>query len=833
MYKNTLQHRLLISTLGLLIAGLSLLGLLLTDNAQKRLRGFQMTQAQFQARTLASGSLDALVSEDYEVLERLVFSALPSRDYAYAGLVRPNGQVLTHTNLGLIASRLDTQTQAVPLSQQVQYQGRPVFEVVEPVLLGSKHLANAHVALFLDTELGLTGEAIQQIVIVLLLGSVVLVVGSVFIARKIVYPIKQLGQQITKIEPGLCLEISRQIRTRPDEIGDLARSFQELSSRLSRAYSELELRGEELETKVSERTQELQNSNEELELSRSRVLAIMDNIADAIVTITEQGLIESFNHAAERLYGYQAQEVLGKNVSLLMMEQDARNHDGYLQRYRESGRPGLIGAGSREVLAKRKNGSSVPVELTIGEIAFQDKKLFVGAMRDISGRKVLIDNLQYLAEHDNLTGLWNRRYIGKEIDKSINRARRGSRADCALLYIDLDDFKPVNDQFGHEAGDMVLVDVANIIKSRLRNTDCAARIGGDEFLILLVDVSAQQAFEIAHDYRAKVAAYRFQRQGKTVSIGCSIGVAAINAQSESLKTTLAQADHACYAAKHKGKNEVVLFHDSGRHELRPGFHQLTGALTTAVDNGKLEYQYIPLLHGSSDKCHVFRQKPLYFCDEQLCEVATDLKNVELNPELCSSVDLLSLQQAVKQLNRLGRKGGCFSLIVPLMSFSFDTPEILHALQQVSASFGAAGSVVVEVSESVLLADISKSSRYLQLLKSFGIKTMVVDFAMKLNTFVYFQETPFDFVQLDEFVVQAAIDSKLYQAMVKTVLDQKEHFNVEVVASGVNSEDIKRWLTETGVDYLMGEAIAAPLNEDQLVDEVLGNNNSAKLYLVKP
>ena len=558
MEKLGLQTQLQLGLSALFLTALLLLGWVLVDEAQESQVRFRFEQAHYQAQTLAAASTDALIAEDYELLERWVKAALPSSDYAYAALVRPNGQILTHTNLSSIGHRTETPSQPAigHNHEQIFYRNRPVMEVRHPVVVGGKHLANAHVAYYLDASTAISLQARYKIALIMLLGLGLLAAGAILLSRKIIQPVRTLTMAVANISLEKQITLSDELVARDDEVGELAKAFRLMSRRLAQSYAELRDHSRLLEQRVDERTRELLDANRDLEANRARLAGIMDHVADGVITIDEQGRIESFNRAAEKLFGYEAREVVGGPVSVLMPEQHGREHQQYVQRYLDTGEARVIGKDPRELTARRKDGTLFPIDLAVSVAQLIHRKLFIGIMRDITERKAMVDGLRHVAAHDALTGLANRRYFRDELERAIERQRRGQAQPGAVLFIDLDNFKQVNDRYGHAAGDRVLVEVTNILKSRTRKSDLLARLGGDEFAVLIHETSRELVTLIAESFRQHIAAYRYRQDGADVEVGGSIGAAMIDAQAGSVDEVMARADAACYEAKRAGRNRV-------------------------------------------------------------------------------------------------------------------------------------------------------------------------------------------------------------------------------------------------------------------------------------
>lgn len=290
---------------------------------------------------------------------------------------------------------------------------------------------------------------------------------------------------------------------------------------------------------------------------REHVLsAVLENIFDGVMTIDTKGILHSFNKAAENIFGYVASEVIGNNVCMLMPEPYRSAHGGYIQKYLQTGQEKIIGIG-RELVAQHKNGTVFPIDLAISEIDDPDLHHFVGVVRDITEKKESEVRIQHLAYYDALTDLPNRIMFKDRLSRAMLADKCDSNK-IALMFVDLDDFKPVNDSLGHQIGDLLLKGVAHGLLTCIRDSDTAARIGGDEFVILLSRIrNADAAIAIANKLLESLR-QPFELLGHQIHISASIGVALNTAQHCDPECLVHQADDAMYQAKSKGGNNVVL-----------------------------------------------------------------------------------------------------------------------------------------------------------------------------------------------------------------------------------------------------------------------------------
>ncbi|MDO8988927.1 MAG: diguanylate cyclase [Sideroxyarcus sp.] len=298
----------------------------------------------------------------------------------------------------------------------------------------------------------------------------------------------------------------------------------------------------------------------DLEKSQHQLQSIIRNVMDGIITINEAGEIEGFNPAAEEIFGYSQQEALGANLKMLMPEPHQSAHDSYIQRYLQSGQPRILGVRGREVIAVRKNGEQFPMELSASEMMLGGHRYFIGIVRDITERKRAEQKIAHLAHYDYLTDLPNRALLLDVLNHSIALARR-NKHKAAILFLDLDGFKKINDTLGHDAGDLLLKGVSNRLKGTIRDSDTVARVGGDEFILVLDNIeSDENAILVARKIIAALA-QPFDLMGQQSHVGGSIGISMFPDNAADPAQLVKQADAAMYLAKQSGKNTYRFYRD--------------------------------------------------------------------------------------------------------------------------------------------------------------------------------------------------------------------------------------------------------------------------------
>ncbi len=290
----------------------------------------------------------------------------------------------------------------------------------------------------------------------------------------------------------------------------------------------------------------------------------MHNIVDAafngIITINEHGIIESFNPAACKMLGYTVDEAIGRNISMIAAPPHNAHHDNYLRHYIQSSDSHIIGK-SREVMARHKNGTLFPVELFVTARQTGEHWQFIGILHNIRERKAMEARLIVLATTDGLTGIHNRAYFNEKLHKELRRAQRHPDHRLSLLLMDADHFKSVNDQYGHPAGDALLIALARQAQACARETDIVARYGGEEFAIILPDTDGPDAVQLGERLRRKIEHMQIHYESHTIRRTVSIGIACLHERELDNEDKLLQlADQALYRAKEQGRNRVILHH---------------------------------------------------------------------------------------------------------------------------------------------------------------------------------------------------------------------------------------------------------------------------------
>jgi len=280
-----------------------------------------------------------------------------------------------------------------------------------------------------------------------------------------------------------------------------------------------------------------------LRLREQRLEGIINTVADGIITVDDKGIIQTFNPAAESIFGFSKAEVQGKTLRALIpavLADGIGSSNDWVRQLAEA----------KNLMGKKKGGEEFSVELNVREMQHGDSRSFTGIVRDVTAQRAEEQRIFYMAHHDALTGLPNRHLFDDRVEEAYKRCLRHNEK-LALLFVDLDKFKPINDTYGHAAGDLVLRVLAHRLGNTVRATDTVSRVGGDEFMVLLEELeSAAEAEEVAEKIQASLLE-PIGFEGHELRVGASIGVGVYPDNAPSIKALMEFADQAMYQAKHK------------------------------------------------------------------------------------------------------------------------------------------------------------------------------------------------------------------------------------------------------------------------------------------
>ncbi len=549
---------------------------------------------------------------------------------------------------------------------------------------------------------------------------------------------------------------------------------------------------------------------------KERAQVTLQSIGDGVITTDAEGCVDYINPVAQDLTGWDMRGAQGESIETLMTlinEHTRATVDNPVSRCLKEGR--VITLAANSVLIN-KHGNEIPIQDSAAPIRDRLGNIIGAVMvfHDVSKESRLFRKLSYQASHDTLTGLINRQEFENRLVSALDSAHDDPAISHALLYLDLDQFKVVNDTFGHTAGDELLRQIAEVVQANIRATDTVARLGGDEFAILLERCNEKRAMDVAEAIRGAVEEHRFNWQDAYTSARCSIGVVMVSHDSADVASVMSSADVACYSAKDMGRNQVHLYQDSDastRHEEM----KWVSRITSAVEENRLELFYQPIVsigkQGGNRRGHY--ELLLRMRDEKGDLVGPDqfIPAAE-RYNLMSTLDRWVIRQALSQLADRNPEAerAHFTLAINLSGTSLSEDRFLEfVIDELGRQKLPEGAICFEITETAAISNLSRVIHFMQALKKLGCKFSLDDFGSGLSSFTYLKNLPVDYLKIDGQFIRNVAEDAVDESMVKAIKEVGEAMGIETIAERVESKQVIDKLSELGIRYAQGYYIARP------------------------
>jgi len=552
--------------------------------------------------------------------------------------------------------------------------------------------------------------------------------------------------------------------------------------------------------------------------NQPRAMATLDAMGESVITVDAEGRIDYVNAAAEALLGQRRDQVIGKSfpdVASLVDEADRRSLGDPVRLALTSG--GRLSMGRRAVLVPvNAAGAERSVELSVTPL-LSDSKATLGlvlVLHDTSELRGLTRQMTYQASHDALTGLVNRREFERRLQEAMDAAQAGD-ATHALCYLDLDRFKAVNDTCGHTAGDNMLREMASIIKEVVRDSDTVARIGGDEFALLLVGCPLEKARQICDDVVRAVSDYRFVWKDKIFNVGVSIGLVEIGRGGGAIEDLMSSADSACYVAKKQGGVHVHVY--SAREEANArhtGEIHWLQKIQGALRDNKFELYYQPIVHarvgmlrGPGLEVFVRMESENGHAAAPPAEFIRAAERYRLMPH----VDRWVVQTVLSALGRGGlHLAEGRSVAINIAGQTLGDAEFLEFVVECFDHSGAKPEdICFEVTESSVVANLDHARRFIAVLHGMGCEFALDDFGSGLSSFSTLKTLPMDYLKIDGSFIRNLAGDTVNQAMVAAMIELSRSLNFRIVAEQVEDQSSLDLVKRMGIDFVQGFIVGRP------------------------
>jgi diguanylate cyclase (GGDEF)-like protein/PAS domain S-box-containing protein len=431
-------------------------------------------------------------------------------------------------------------------------------------------------------------------------------------------------------------------------------------------------------------------------------------------------------------------------------------------------------------------------------------------MQDISERKKLTRHLEFLVDHDLLTGLFNRRYFEQALAHELERAARYG-APGAVLLIDLDNFKEVNDRLGHTAGDSLLKGIGGLLKHRLRLTDTFARVGGDEFAILLPHVGAEQALVVADEFVKSLGRQTAVLANQSISITASVGVALFNGFGP--KDVLAYADMAMYEAKRAGRNRFVLFQPSQSDEKAPesSCYKEVERIRRAIQEEQFILFWQPIIELGTMKISQYEiLLRIPGCGDREPLLPSSFLYVAERFGLIMAIDSWVVRQAIALIAAHSRAERNLVLHVNLSAKSIWDPKFVEIVEEslVEGKIDPA-CLVLEITETAAIANLERARAFTNRLHNRGCQLALDDFGAGFTSFFYLKNFPFDYLKIDGEFIRGLSANPVDRLVVQAIAGIARGMRKRTIAEFVGDSDTAKLLLESGIDYAQGYHVGPP------------------------
>ena len=582
-----------------------------------------------------------------------------------------------------------------------------------------------------------------------------------------------------------------------------------------------------------------------LALSEERFQGLYDNSPDMYFTVAEDSTVTSVNQFGADYLGYSKESLIGEPFWSLVHAEDL----SFVQEQIGSAFGEQPDESELEFRMIRRDQSVLWIH---ERIRFLPKSLSAPAelrivCRDVTEAHNLSQELSYQASHDSLTGLVNRRELENRLARVLETARTDG-SHHALCYLDLDQFKVINDTCGHVAGDELLRQLSEILRSKVRRRDTLARLGGDEFGVLMEHCVLRQAQRVANTLRKCVEDFRFSWENKTFTIGVSIGLVPVTTDSASVAAALSAADTACYVAKDQGRNRVHVYHPEDLElARRHGEMQWVARINQALEEDRFCLSVQPIRALSDIDAESGLSLP--GCDShgyyELLLRMRDAGGRMVPPgaflpaaerySLSVKLDRWVVEKIFSWLDEHPEQLDRLSLCsINLSGHSIANEEFLQfVISRLDGTNVPAEKLCFEITETAAITNLVSATRFITALKGWGCCFALDDFGSGLSSFAYLKQLDVDYLKIDGVFVKDIVDDPISLAMVKSINDIGQVMGKRTIAEFVENDGILEKLREVGVDYAQGYRIGRPTPLDRLLsrepeDEVLSDSFQSTL-----
>lgn len=767
-----------------------------TEDAEYRL----INKARTITRMLASSLEYGIVSGNREYTQSLLKSFIESREILEVEVYDADNNLLYQSSS--ITNGAQEKKSGIHIKEDISRSIENINDYTDAEsdpekIVGTLHVDISTLALKKEKQNIIT----EGIVITLLLLTITIIVTLVYLKR-ITNPFMKMLKDIDTIRDG---NIGHQLASSPiTELDALARHINNMSTSLKQAHDEL-----------------IEKSDNELYAERSKALVTLESIGEGVITTDVQGNITYMNPAAEILTGNRFRNVSGKSLHkiLKVRKPESESAENYPVEKVISSKENLHHTPHLTLI--KPDHSEMVIKDTASPILDRSGDVIGMALifHDFSSIKHMSDKLAYQASHDDLTELYNRREFENQLHDALDDARERD-TEHSLCYLDLDQFKIINDTCGHLAGDILLKQISQQIKNRIRRHDLLARLGGDEFGIIFYDTDIKEAEELASEVKNSVTDFRYIWHDTSFDIGVSIGLVPINAGVNSHSELLMRADSACYIAKDNGRNCIHTYAPSDRDFIRRCDElQWYNRITDALDADQFEL-YCQKIQPVSDNC---TQTTHYEILLRMIEEDNLVMPAQFIPAaerylLMPRIDRWVIDTFLSTFEKQAiRNFGDNSYNINLSGQSLCNTEFIdYLIQRLQSNYINPSSLTFEITETAAISNLDKALHFINIMKEMGCKFALDDFGTGVSSFQYLHDLPVDYLKIDGKFVRNVHGNQINHSIIDAITQIGHELGLEIIAEYVENEAIREKLKNCNIDYIQGYAVGKPFPLQEIV-----------------
>jgi len=770
----------------------------------------QVDQAQSLAETLSVTAITPMLSSDLSGLQELMVAVAKYPGVVHVMAVHRSGKILAHSDparRGQYVGDLPKFSATAQGKGQILSQTDGLVDVVTPVMANQQRLGWVRVGVGPSSAAARLESISRSGLLYTLLAIGVGVLLAWILGWRLTRRLSELAKVADSVRAGSLTHRANALGA--DELSHLANAFNFMLDTLeTRVHNERQL---------------------QVELSAEKELAqvTLASIGDAVITTNQTAHITFMNAVAERLTGWNGEDAVGHAVGEVFCLIDGATHEplpnpvdrvqSHAATRLEHGQPPEDGAwpgavAPTEGLMLARSGQELAVESSAAPIFAPDGEVLGGVLvfRDVSEKHKIQQRLQWQAGHDPLTGLPNRVLLADRFARALDRARRQSTR-LAVCMLDLDQFKPVNDTYGHEAGDELLVQTAQRLTQELRGIDTLCRLGGDEFVILFEDVEDSSTLYRALERILLLLAEPFDVDGHRISVSASVGMTVFPLDDSDSDTLMRHADQAMYVAKQSGRNRYHLFDVSQDLQMQ-STRQTLERVRQALHQGELRLHYQPKVNLRTHK--VVGMEALLRWQHPQEGLVPPLQFLPLVEQSDVIVDIGEwvTEQALIQMACWRELGDAWPVSVNIAARHFQRHDFLERLKHILARHPSVAPSMLEfeILESVALGDIHAMNALMTNCQQLGISFSLDDFGTGYSSLSYLKHLPVQTLKIDQSFVRNMREDKDDLALVGAVVNIAHQFGRQVVAEGVETVEQGQQLLSLGCEIVQGYGIARPM-----------------------